>query len=196
MKIRFGQHIAVGKALSLIWKNYGSCKALLSSPFLHFSAFLTLASVGAWVSKDWWNTGMSVIPGLLGFSVATFAVFVAIGDEKFRATLASGGEKPAGALLGIYSSFLVLIGVQVVALLYSMFASSRPLTFVVSALGAEVGTLPLYVQRILSIAALTFRFIGWLLIVYSIVAIVPMSLSVFRMAKLYLGHLLKFGGKG
>ncbi|WP_435014311.1 hypothetical protein [Xanthomonas arboricola] len=187
---RFAQHVAVGKMLSQIWGSYGKLRALISSPFLHISIVLTLMSLGAWWSKDWWGVGMSVIPGLLGFSVATFAVFVAIGDEKFRSSIARGGVPKVNALLEIYSSFLMLIGVQVIALLYAIIASSRPLNSVLAAAGVKIDLAPDYIRQAASISSSFFRFFGWLLLIYSVVAIVPMSLSVFRMAKIYLMHLV------
>lgn len=191
MTSQFSQHKAVAKELSQVWGSYGRLRALLASPFFHVSVVISVMSSGAWLTRDWWTTGMSVVPALLGFSVATFAVFVAIGDDKFRTVLASGGHGKVRALVDIYSSFLMLIGVQVIGLLLSLIASSRPLTSLLMLAGIELGELTDPVRDMLRLVAGAFRFIGWLFVIYSVIAVIPMSLSVYRMAKLYLGHLLK-----
>lgn len=194
MSSSLSQFQAVRNELLQVWKRYGRCAALIRSPFLHLSILLAAASVGAWWSKDWWLPGMAVIPSLLGFSVATFAVFVAIGDDKFRSSLANGGARKIDALLDIYSSFLVLIAVQVVALLFSLFASSRPMSSALALFDINIGSLPEYARQTIRALSAYFRFSGWLLIVYSVVAILPMSLSVFRMARMYFMHLSKEKG--
>jgi len=161
---------------------------------LHFSVLLAVLSFGAWLKRDWWVTGLAIVPSLLGFSVATFAVFVAIGDEKFRVVLAKGGMAKVEALLDIYSSFIVLIFVQVFSLLYSAVASSRPLSTLFGALSLGFDDIPGCLHWVLIFLSYLFRFMGWVAILYSVIALVPMSLSVFRMARLYLLHLFRAAG--
>lgn len=190
MKNFFSQYRALLTATKEIWMLYGGLRALLGSPFFHASLVVSAVSFGAWRDAHWWELGISVVPAILGFSIGTFAIFVAIGDEKFRELLAKGGKKRVQSVRDVYSSFVFLIFIQVLSVVFCFFAGARPLTSMLLFLGLSLEELQPWFVSVLKFVAIVFRFFGYSLIVYSLFSIVPMTLSVFRMGSLYLGFLL------
>jgi hypothetical protein len=104
------------------YRAYGGFLEFLKSPYLYVSLILTFALYPHWASAEWWEDVLSIMPNLLGFSLGGYAMFLAIGDEKFRGFLAGkeededdGIESPFLALNGAFVHFIIF---QVLALFF------------------------------------------------------------------------------
>lgn len=190
MKIIPAQYLALLSSLSEVWKIYGGFRAFLGSPILHLSLVISLASFGRWKTGPWWESGIGVVPGILGFAIGTFAIFVAIGDEKFRSLIAKGGVERVNSVRSIYVSFVFLIIVQAVCIAYCLLAESRPLLSFFAFFNFEISRGNHLVLLFFNFLSLSFRFVGFTLVVYSLLSVIPMTLSVLRMGSLYLGSFL------
>ena len=89
------------------WNTYGGWRALLSSPYLHVALFLLLLTNHQWISRDWWDQSLAILPNLLGFSLGGFAIFLGLGDEQFRAVLAEKDEKESNSAYTLVSATFV-----------------------------------------------------------------------------------------
>lgn len=190
MKGSLLQYKAIYSALREVWASYGGCSALFGSPFLHLSILFSLLSFGTWRSGDWWDLGLGVVPAILGFAIGTFAIFVALGDEKFREMLAKGGKLRVKSVRDIYVSFVFLITLQAIAVLFCMLAASRPLVSIFDLVRLQEIDIPPMILESGKIISIFCRFLGFTLVVYSVLSVIPMTLSVLRMGSLYLGYFL------
>ena len=75
------------------WRTYGEAYAMLSSAYFHAALLLLAITSHYWLTECWWEQSISILPNLLGFSLAGFAMFLGFGDEKFRALLAEKDEE-------------------------------------------------------------------------------------------------------
>ena len=172
MKI-FSGYVGAGKMLASYWHSYGGLKALLLSPYVHFSGIFLILNQEWRTGLDWINDSLSVIPSILGFSLGAFAVFLAFADQKFVALLTSGaGAKTSktSAYLKISSLFVHFMVVQVLALLFAV------------ALRAQDAALLLAGK---STFLLVVSGMGFFLFIYSILTAAATSLSLMRLAVLY-----------
>ncbi|KZM38564.1 hypothetical protein OA92_23160 [Marinomonas sp. SBI22] len=109
--------------LSVYYKAYGGFGALLKSYYLYGSFFISIALFPHWSASGWWDDVLSIMPNLLGFSLGGYAMFLAIGDEKFRSLIAGddGDEDGASPFLSLNGAFVHFIVLQVVALFIALF---------------------------------------------------------------------------
>lgn len=121
------QYEGVWDVISHYWKIYGGFAVFIKSPYLHaslvFALFVPLSKI-----KDWYDVPLDVLPSVLGFSLAGYAMFLAFGDEAFRRLWA--GKHPDGKespFMGMNARFLHFIVVQILAILLALNAKAREL---------------------------------------------------------------------
>lgn len=115
-----------------LWKDYGGWSALLKSGYLRLSLVVfVLYEVGLYYSCGKMGAGVdlviSVVPSLLGFSLASFAIFLTFGGEKFQRYLIKADTETEGAnktKVNAYMDFVAAFGwfliIQTVSLLVAM----------------------------------------------------------------------------
>jgi hypothetical protein len=158
------------------WSVYGGSKALLRSPYFHVSIVLLAITCRFWLVEKWWDQSLAVLPNLLGFSLAGFAMFLGVGDEKFRALLASKDEdENASPYLVLCSSFVHFILIQCLALLAAVIAKS--LEFPTPFDNATAS--------FINYISIPFRAAGYLLFLYAITSLLAATMSVFRICRIF-----------
>lgn len=113
--------------IRMYWRTYGGLRALLLSPYLHGSIAYTFLVTPLWYYRGaaWFDTAVSVIPSMLGFSVAGYAILLAFGDEKFRKIISgSDSDGKPSPFMVVNASFVHFILVSAVALLFAIFAKA------------------------------------------------------------------------
>jgi len=178
------QYEGAAKVLHLYWATYGGLGALLRSPFFHAAAVCTLLCVPLWWTGAWWERSISIIPSVLGFSIAAFTLLLGIGDEGFRRRLATKrkAERPS-TLTNTSSGIFHFIVVQVVALVYALFASGKPLTFIVDTFDLAIPSG--FFGLVLLCLAKVFRAFGFFFLCYALFTAVAATMSIFRLADLF-----------
>jgi hypothetical protein len=167
----------VGNVLARYWIAYGGIRALLVSPYLHASLILTLIMAPYWLHQGWWEIPLSVLPNVLGFTLAGFTIWLGFGDEAFRQRMAAPPKNNGGtsAFLGISAGFAHFVIVQIMALIAAVLAKAMDFP-----LPNEHWLVP--IMRWL--APLGWG-IGFLLFLYAILAALAATLGVFRAASWY-----------
>jgi len=120
------QYRGVAKSLGLYWKTYGGARTLIRSPYLHAAAFLTvLIAIPMWnraaFKEGWYDTCLTVVPSLLGFTLGGYAILMAFGDERFRRAIS--GPDPDGTpspFMVVNAAFVHFIVIQAVSLLVAL----------------------------------------------------------------------------
>lgn len=162
------------------WSAYGGWRAMCHSRYLHAALAITPFCWGSWSEPLWWDTVISVLPNLLGFTLGGFAIFVGFGDERFKASLAEPEDDPKQPTVyrQLCATFVHFIFVQVVALLLALVSKGmwfkaplpEPLAAVLPAINAAWG------------AACYAVFL------YAITSVIAIGLHVFRIATMYEVH--------
>lgn len=175
----FSQYKGVAAIFRDYWHAYGGSQALLKSPYFHCALILLLPlTASTWLAPDWWNDPISVLPNLLGFSLAGFAIFIGFGDNDFRELMATPDRDDNGptVYLAVCATFVHFIVVQVLAFLYAFL--SKGLFFYCKLLD------PIR-DSVLPVLNWINGAVGYGLFIYALVSIVAATMHVFRIAKMY-----------
>lgn len=175
-----------GKQIAHYWKCYGGFGSLLTSPFLHLSIAITICFKDAWLSQEsmWWTDVTSVIPNMLGFTLGGYAIWLAIGDDKFRQLLSGEDEDGTPSpFMELNSAFVHFIVVQVIALLYAFGAhafSGSTNVYSFSHIDCEI------LKGILEpVANHGFAFVGYLLFIYALFTALAVTLQIMNYSRWY-----------
>ncbi len=167
------QYQGVYRELQSYWIQYGGIKALITSPFLHVSILITILCYPLWFNQQWWENVISIMPNLLGFTLAGYAIWLAIGDGKFREILSGSTEEKTSPFMSLNYSFLHFIFIQILALIYAILVSGF------SAWG------DFWPKEVVKITGL----IGYLLFIYAIFSAFATVLAIVRYSRWYDGHI-------
>jgi hypothetical protein len=168
-------------ALGRYFTAYGGWLALIKSPFLWCAAAVSILLIPTW-NTDWAaNSVLSVVPAMLGFSIAAFTFSLGIGTDKFRILMGRrfNGQSIVGALSVSFVHFVV---VQVVSLLFSFVARSHWVAFFLGVVGVEWQSLPSIVQLFLSASRWLLGGISTLIFVYAILCALPAIFGIYDAA--------------
>lgn len=107
------------------WRAYGGFRAFLVSPYLHFALLLTLAMSDFWSKQSWWESALSTLPNLLGFTLAGFTIWLGFGDEKFQKLVSTPSKNgAASAYIAVSSGFVHFVLAQLLALILGILAKA------------------------------------------------------------------------
>ena len=68
-------------AFAKYWALYGGWRAVFDSGYSYTAIMLTVVSAGLWTQANWWDISIAVLPSMMGFSIAAFALIIAVGDS-------------------------------------------------------------------------------------------------------------------
>ena len=159
----------MGVMFQRYWHAYGGLKALTTSPYLHLSFLATCLLWPLWTKPGWWETAISVSPSILGFSLAGYAIWLALGDEDFRRLLGeSGSQGDISPFMKVNAAFVHFMFMQVLSLLLALFFK------------AYLGCTSHF-----GIFSTIFSFFGFLVFVYSILCVLAATFTVLRVSYWY-----------
>lgn len=126
----FASYIHLWAQLKWYRTCYGGFRAVLKSPYFHFSIFLLAVTHGEWnIAFDrekgigWCSVVLGVMPNMVGFTLGGYAILLSFGDDKYRA-LISGTTTEPSPYMQISATFLHFIIMQISALLFAVLANS------------------------------------------------------------------------
>ncbi len=76
--------VGVRKIFLVYWSAYGGWKSLFSSFYLLVSVLLLVILYPFWTKEGWWDTVITIMPNMIGFSLAGLSIWLATGDEKLK----------------------------------------------------------------------------------------------------------------
>ncbi len=176
------QYSGVKKLFNRYWIAYGGIKAIFGSPYMHASFIITLLSSGIWLKDDWVDLPISILPSIIGFSLGGYAIWLALGDDKFRARISGKTNSNESPFIVVNAAFVHFIVLQILALMLALIGKAQP-----------IYNSPLFIQRfLLDLAPWLFEvsqvisyigsFIGYFLFVYAIISALAATLAIFRIA--------------
>ncbi|NAZ69523.1 hypothetical protein [Vibrio toranzoniae] len=157
------------------WLAYGGWKALFSSKYFLGAIALNLLLFNSWYSIEskWWETVLAITPNFLGFTLGGFAMWVAIGDEKFKGLIAGIDEdedeiSPYMEVNATFTHFLIL---QIIALILAIIAKNFD-SVVIS-------------EPAMAVTARIYAFSAHLMFVYALLTTLAAVLAILKVAKWY-----------
>ncbi|MGL6465122.1 hypothetical protein [Aeromonas sp. Y318-1] len=181
--MRTSQYKGALKLFKRYWVAYGGLKAVTLSPYFHLSLLITIISYGSWINPNWVDTPISVLPNVIGFSLGGYAIWLALGDEKFRYTISGkskdGSDSP---FIKVNATFVHFIILQVISLLFALIVKSKPLYN--SPLDWQHYALNIapWLYDFSNIAHIVASFVGYLLFIYAILSALAATMAIFRIA--------------
>lgn len=178
--------------VGLYWTDYGGIHALSRSRYFRFSIVFTILSFALWSKEGWWENAISVVPAIIGFSLAAYAMLIAFANERFLKIIttpipAKGEQDPKKTAPSVYLStgaaFVHFIIVQTTALLLALACKALyvPVWHPVQKLLHLLG-IPLDVFVWLTRSA---WFVGYFVFIYGILCGLAATMRIYRMSRWY-----------
>ena len=166
--------------LARYWKAYGGWKAVVTSVYFWVAVFLTGLLHPQWMKAGWWGDVLSIMPSVLGFSLGGFAMWVAIGDEKFKALISgSDGDGLPSPFMEVNATFAHFILLQLVSVLLAVVAKAYDIPVTKShwlyAIWGEN----------LALATSMFYCFSYFIFIYALLTAFAAVLALFRVSSWY-----------
>lgn len=158
---------------------YGGWRALLKSRYLHISALITIILYPTWSHVGWWDDVLSLMPNLLGFSLGGFAMWIAIGDDKFRALISGAKGNKTSPYMEVNAAFVHFIFLQILSILIGLIAKSYS-SIVVREMESIKSSDFIYIVIIKGVSGL-----GYLIFIYAVLSALAAVFAIFRVSKWY-----------
>lgn len=181
----FKQYKDIGEVFGRYWTIYGRFDAVKKSPYLHVSVVITLLLYNTWSNHDWWDTVISVIPSLIGFTLGGYAIIVTLGNDEFKDYIYSveDGDR-ASFILDIGATFVNFIMLQILSLLIALVA--KGLYVDISSKSDQLfSRINLDIYIINTIFRYVFWFVGELIFIYAVITTIAAAMAIFRLNSLY-----------
>lgn len=179
------EYLGVGHILGVYLAQYGGKRAIFRSPYFHLSIILLIPTIGIWSERGWWDLPIAILPSLISFTLAGYALFMGFGDEKFRRLMA-GGEDQNAPMLAISATFTHFIVVQVLAVILALIAKARPVSSIARLLSISLDSKYFLLAR--HMLGLAFWMGSFLVFLYSLCCVIATTLSVFRVTRWFNQH--------
>lgn len=155
------------------WQKYGGLNSLLNSPYLQVAILITLFTYGFWYKHSWWEQSFSILPSILGFTLGGFAIFLGFGSDEFKKIM-SKKEHGTSPYLDMVTSYTHFVLIQLLAIIFAIIAQ-----------GANQVN-PFNIDDALnSVLKLVSGFIGYGLLVYSLLLSLAVCLAIFDLASVF-----------
>lgn len=182
----------VGADIFAYFTRYGGAKAMVASPFTIAAAIISLACAGTWLTPGWPDVVLQILPNLLGFALAAYALLLGFGDEDFRQFLAISdstetADDDTSLFTSISSTFLHFVVVQIIAITLAIIGRSHPLTALYSSIAEND------IRAVLSSPQMMFvrdvyAYIAYTFFVLSITTSLASALNIFRTTRWYVRY--------
>ncbi len=171
---------SAGRLFARYWYAYGGLSAQVASPYFHVAVVLTVLGSVFWNQNPWWEISISVLPSLLGFTVAALTFLLSLSGDGFieqlfvielRAKVVAYSESIA--------TFVHFILVQVAGLLMAIFAK---LLFVPPA--EWIAPLISRFSTLFEIGRIIYWGTGFFFFMYALTTCVAAIMAIFRLAEI------------
>lgn len=163
--------------LPAYFKIYGGFNAIASSLYFWVSVAVSIVCAKYFFKPGWWELVLEVVPGLVGFSIAGVAIFVSLGSDKLRASIAGKvpGSEESSPFIDFMAMFTHFIVVQLLALILAILSKSI--------FESPVSEFPALVSLVDSFRSPVW-FVGGLLFIYAAMLCVALALEIYRLAEI------------
>ncbi|MFG1362449.1 hypothetical protein [Xanthobacter versatilis] len=162
--------------LRLLYLAYGGVGATLRSLYFWISACLSAFSYTLIIQTGWESLNISIMPSMIGFTVAAFALMFAILDQKSLGVLLPKDKDGKSPIITIASNITHAVTVQTFSLIIALCRSLISKDELLNRFKMCNIDIKYYCELLSSI----FSFIGIFATFYGIILVVATILSIFR----------------
>ena len=175
----FGQWKTFAKWLRRYFHAYGGIRGMVASPFFVLSIVIAALSYSNWLTPNWTEKVQSLIPNMLGFSLGTYAILFSIIGTRLKGALRAL-KAPHGVnyLESINATFFHFIFIQVLSLTWAVLFQGSWFVDVIRYFQPSYPWLDGAYRWAFRLGS----FIGFFLLVYSLLLTIAAALAVYRLA--------------
>ena len=182
----FNPYKSIYRKLSEYCHAYGGIFSLIKSPYFHFSLLFNIILYNNWSNIGWWNDPIGILPNIIGFSLGSFAIIVAFGDERFQQILSACKNENAHSMMkSLSATFVHFILFQLLGLIFAIVGKSFHFYADLSSLKVKLNLYDYTYQDATVLFNASFSFLGHLIFLYSLFLIVAATIAIFRMCTWY-----------
>ncbi len=157
------------------FKVYGGWRAIFRSYFFYAGVSAAVLGWSFFSKANWWDTVISVVPGMVGFSIAAVAIFFSLSGSELRKILAGEDAGESSAFMDFMAMFTHFIVVQVIALSLALLSK---FAYAVPSPPAKC------CQEIVEILRAPFWLAGGIVFCYGIALCFAVAVEVYRIARI------------
>lgn len=157
------------------FKVYGGWKSIFTSPYFYGGVAATVIGLSFFQKAQWWDTVLSVVPGMIGFSIAAVAIFFSLSGSELREILAGEEDGESSAFMDFMAMFTHFIVVQVVALSLGLLSK-----FAYATSPVPVSC----IRDVVEVLRIPFWLIGGVVFCYGIALCFAVAVEVYRIARI------------
>ncbi|HHY2117742.1 hypothetical protein NQ628_13500 [Acinetobacter baumannii] len=171
--------------LKMYWKAYGGFRAFWGSIYFLIPLLITLACTKHWLTNESWTSDpLTILPSLLGFTLAGYAMWLSVGNEKLKILLSSKIDKTKNEysfFMQINASFIHFVIFQIITLLYVYFLKYNSFPLLLNKI-KEYYILFNSTIFLIDVLVGLLNAIGFFLFIYSIFTMLATVLGIFRIS--------------
>ncbi|MGP7732851.1 hypothetical protein [Oceanimonas smirnovii] len=166
---------------SRYWKAYGGFHSIFRSWFFWGAFLLTLLLYPKWSVPGWWDLIFTIMPGVLGFSLGGFAVWLSFGDQRFKNIIAGveDGDDGVSPFMEVNAAFCHFIVLQLLSIFAAIIASAYDITL------SNDNIFIVFLGEYFHFFVKLGFFIGFFIFIYSLLTALSAVLALFRVASWY-----------
>ncbi|RLL46404.1 hypothetical protein D9K79_08100 [Acinetobacter cumulans] len=169
----------------MYWNAYGGFHAFWASYYFLIPLIITFFCSNHWLNnKVWINDPLTILPSLLGFTLAGYAMWLSVGNEKLKILLSSKFNKKNNdysLFMQINASFIHFVIFQIVTLIFVYFLKYNDVANLIKII-EDYYILYNSTYAVLSFLGNLFYAIGFFLFIYSIFTMLATVLGIFRIS--------------
>jgi len=155
--------------------DYGGLDVLVASKYFWLSVVAAIVCSRYFGAPGWWDLVLGVVPGLVGFSIAGVAIFVSLGSDKLRASLA--GAMPNKVETSPFIDFMAM---------FTHFIVTQLIALVVAIVSKALYQSPISAASPLVSYAEPFKeplwWLGGFFFIYAVLLCVALAVEIYRLA--------------
>ncbi len=148
---------------------YGGFSKIFSSFYFIFSIFLTIFMCGEWINNcSWIDNVKTIIPALLGFSLAAYTLLSTFGEDDFRRLISQRRKNQTTETLYMQANaaFVHFIIIQLLSLFLALIGKT------------VINIMPTY-------GIMIFSGISTLIFAYALLLCLATIINIYRIARVY-----------
>lgn len=146
------------------WIAYGGFKAIGQSPYFRISLLIAFLFIFG-NTKNWFDIPLAVLPNILGFSVGSYAILLALGNSDFWKLLTKKDDNEVTPYMEINATFVHFIIMQLIAIMMALFS------------------------KLFCLDGFTFTFIGLFFFIYALLSTLAAVLAILTLSSWYQDYL-------
>lgn len=162
------------------WHAYGGFTAIFKSPYFWTSVLLTLILLPHWTHPGWWDTVLSVMPSVLGFSLGGFAMWMSVGDNEFKSIIAgSEDQSSTSPFMEVNATFAHFILLQLSSIVLALISKAYDIKIPIQNFFYRILGESLFCLDI------ALYFFGYFVFIYALLTSFAAVMALFRVSSWY-----------